>query len=74
MNVAIHVDNAYCQDCGEDEIYMDLKVEPSLHKVGAMCDSCDRDYGVIDRVPLTDISHQDEAWDQAKEYVRDYFD
>lgn len=74
MNVAVYVEDAYCRDCGEDEIYMDLKEEPSLYKVGAFCDGCDRDYGVIDRVPLSEISHQDEAWEEAEEYVRGYLD
>ncbi|WP_207587184.1 hypothetical protein [Halomontanus rarus] len=74
MPIAIKVDEAYCRDCDEDEIYMDLKEEPRLYKVGAVCDGCDRDYGVLDRVSRSDIDHVDEAWEQAEDIVRQYMD
>ena len=61
-------------DCDEEEIYVDLKEEPSIYKVGAMCYGCDRDYGVLDRVPRSSIDHVDEVWEQAETIVHRYFE
>lgn len=68
------LDDLDCLDCGEEDIYMDSKEEPSLYKFGAFCDSCDRDYGVITRVSLSDISSTDEIYEVGEQEVRDYFD
>lgn len=67
---AIKVDDVYCNHCNEDELYMDLNEEPSQYKIGAMCHSCDRDYGVLDRVSRTEVDHMDEVWEYAEEQVR----
>ena len=53
---------------------MDLKEEPSLYKIGAMCHDCDREYGVVDRVPRTDVDHMDEVWEVAEAAVQTYLD
>lgn len=68
------IDDVYCRDCGEEEIYIDLKPELSLYKVGAVCDDCHREYGVVQRLPRAAIDHYDEAWDQAEAFIRRYMD
>ena len=68
------VDDVYCLDCEEDAIYADLKEEPSGYKVGALCADCNRDYGVLHRIPRRDIDRIDDAWTQAEEIVRQYLD
>lgn len=74
MGYAAKTDDAYCRDCDAEEIYTDLKEEPSVYKVGAYCHGCDRDYGVLGRISRSDITHTDEAWEQADELVRSYMD
>lgn len=59
MNPAVKLEDAYCLDCDEDEVYVDVKERPSAYKVGAVCDGCDRDYGVLDSVPWSEIDHLD---------------
>lgn len=68
------MDDTYCWDCGEEAIYLDLKEEPSLYKIGATCGDCDRDYGVVDRVSRTDVAHMDEVWETAEAAVQTYLD
>lgn len=48
--------------------------EPSAYKVGAVCNGCDRDYGVLKSVPRSVIDHLDELWAEAEETVRRYVD
>lgn len=70
----VKVDDAFCGDCDEAEIYLDVKEEPSIYKVGATCEGCDRDYGVLGRIPRTEISHLDEVGERAEEIVQRYLD
>lgn len=72
MSMRSKVDDVYCRDCGEENIYIDVKEEPSLYKIGAMCDGCDRDYGVLNYVSRTDIDHMEEVWEEAEAAVSDY--
>jgi hypothetical protein len=74
VNSAIKLEDAYCLDCEEDEIYVDVKEEPSVYKVGAVCDGCSRDYGVLDSVPRSEINHLDELWAEAEDIARRYLD
>jgi hypothetical protein len=74
VNTAVKLEDAYCLDCDEDELYMDVKEEPSVYKVGAICHGCDRDYGVLESVPRNEIDHLDELWAEAEEVVRRYMD
>jgi len=73
MAYSVKVDDASCRDCGDDEIYMDVKKEPGLYKIGAFCHGCDRDYGVLDYVSRSGIDHDDEVWEEAEEFVQHYF-
>ena len=72
--MSVEVDDAYCRDCGDDAIYMDVKEEPSLYKIGAYCHSCNLDYGVVEYVPRGDVDHMDEAWSEAERLIQRYFD
>jgi len=74
MPYSIKVEDAVCRYCGDDDIYMDVKEEPSLYKVGAYCHSCDRDYGVLDHVSRNDVDHMDEVWAEAETYVQRYLE
>lgn len=74
MPTAFHVEDAYCRDCNEDEIYMDVKEEPAAYKIGARCNGCDHDYGVLERVGRSDMDHMDEVWEQAESAVQDYLE
>ena len=74
MPYSVKADGVACRDCGEDEIYMDVKEEPSLYKVGAFCQGCDRDYGVLDYVSQSEVDHQDEGWEYAEEFIQQYFE
>jgi hypothetical protein len=51
-----------------------VKEEPSVYKVGAFCDGCSRDYGVLDSVPRSEIDHLDELWTEAEDVARRYLD
>lgn len=74
MNTSVKLEDAYCLDCDEDEIYVDAREELSAYKVGAVCDSCDREYGVLDSFPQSEIDNLDELWAEAEETVRRYVD
>jgi hypothetical protein len=69
--VGSKLDDVGCRYCFEDEIYMDVKEEPSLYKVGVECDGCGYDYGVIDRIPQSQVGYLDELYEQAEGSVRD---
>jgi predicted transcriptional regulator len=71
MPFAVKVDGAACPECGAEDMYRDLKEEPSLYKVGASCRSCQRDFGVIGRVFRSDVDHTDELDERAEALVRD---
>lgn len=74
MNPVVKLEDAYCLDCEEDEVYVDVKEEPSAYKIGAMCNGCDRDYGVLGSLPRGEIDHLDEVWAEAEDMVRRYLD
>jgi len=50
---------------------MDVKEEPTLYKVGAECNGCGYDYGVIDRIPRSQVDHLDELYVQGEDLVRE---
>lgn len=72
MGYSVKVDDVYCRDCDDEEVYMDVKEEPGLYKIGAYCHGCDHDYGVLDHVPRSDVDHMDEVWSEAEETVQRY--
>ena len=74
MSFSVKVDDTYCRMCGDEDIYMDLKEEPSLYKVGASCHSCEYDYGVLDCIDRTDIDHTDDVWAMAEDSVEQYLE
>jgi len=74
MPYSVSVEDAACCYCGDDEIYMDVKAEPSLYKIGAYCHSCDRDYGVLDHISRSNIDHTDEVWDEAEDCIEQYLE
>jgi hypothetical protein len=71
INPSVKLEDVYCMDCSEDEIYADIKEDPGMYKVGAMCHGCRRDYGVLEYISRGDVEHMDEVWDVAEETVRD---
>ena len=48
MPYSVRFEDAACRYYADDEIYRDVKKEPSLYNVGTYCHSCDQDYGVLD--------------------------
>lgn len=74
MPTAFHVEDAYCHDCDEEQIYTDVKEEPTIYKIGARCNGCDRDYGVLERVSRSDVDHTDEVWERAEDAVQTYLE
>jgi len=72
VGYSVKVDEVYCRDCGDEEVYMDVKEEPRLYKIGAYCHGCDHDYGVLDHVSRSDVDHMDEVWSEAEETVQRY--
>jgi len=65
------IDDVTCRYCPEEEVYMDVKEEPTLYKVGAECNGCGYDYGVIDRIPRSQVDHLDELYVQGEDLVRE---
>lgn len=74
MTVGRQAEDTYCNECEEEEIYMDVKEEPSVYKVGAYCHGCDWDYGVLKRVQRSEVGHMDEVYEKAEEAVEQFFD
>jgi len=72
VSYSVKVDDVYCRDCGDEKVYMDLKEEPGLYKVGAYCHGCDHDYGVLEYVSRADVDHVDAVWEEAEAYVQQY--
>lgn len=68
--LAVKVDGVQCPECGEADVYRDVKEEPSLWKVGASCKACNRDLGVVGRVFRSDVEYLDEVFERADELVR----
>lgn len=50
-------------ECEEQNIYLDRKEKASLYKFGTFCDSCNRDYGVIAKVNVSDFSSSDKIYE-----------
>lgn len=69
--MAVRLDDVDCRECSLDEVYMDVKEEPSVYKIGAYCHGCDYDYGVLTRVSRSDVDHIDEAYDIGEESITD---
>jgi hypothetical protein len=65
------VDSVDCKMCYSEEIYMDVKQEASVYKVGAYCTGCDHDYGVVTRLSRSNIENVDEVFEFAEESVTD---
>lgn len=74
MGYSVKVDEVYCRDCGDEEVFMDVKEEPSLYKIGAYCHGCDHDYGVLDHVSRSEVDHMDEVRSEARSVANKYFD
>ena len=49
-----------CPECQDEAVWLDDKQDVSIIKIGAMCASCYRDFGVIKYVKLADIDSYDE--------------
>jgi hypothetical protein len=64
------VDDLDCQYCGEESVYMDVKEEPTLYKVGAQCVECDYDYGVVERVSRSGIHRVDDVYELGEDSVK----
>jgi hypothetical protein len=65
------LDDVDCRYCLEREVYMDVKEEPTLYKIGAECHGCGHDYGVITRVSRSDIEHLDQVFEQGEESIKE---
>ena len=65
------IDDLDCQYCGEESVYMDVKEEPTLYKIGAQCLECDHDYGVLKRIKRTQIDHVDEIYELGEESIQE---
>ena len=65
------IDDLDCQYCGEESVYMDVKEEPTLYKIGAQCLECDHDYGVLKRINRTQIDHVDEIYELGEESIQE---
>jgi hypothetical protein len=53
---------------------MDVKEEPRVYKIGAICHGCDYDYGVLTRVQRKDVDHIDDVYEVGEERVVDILD
>lgn len=74
VTYSVKVTDSYCRDCGDEEVYMDVKEEPGLYKVGAYCQGCDHDYGVLEYISRDDVDHVDEVWSEAESVVHSYLE
>lgn len=72
--MAFHLEDLECDECGSEEIYMDVKEEPSVYKVGARCNGCQRDYGVLHRVSRSDADHIDEVYELGEKSVIEHLE
>lgn len=72
--MAVRLDGVDCQECSMDEVYMDVKEEPGVYKVGAYCTGCDHDYGVLTRVSRSDVTHIDEVYEIGSQSITDILD
>lgn len=66
----MRVKDLYCRECSEEAVYLDLKQEPSIYKVGASCVECNYDYGVLDRVLIANVDHLDEVFEIGEQSVK----
>ena len=65
------IDNLNCLECSEEEVYMDVKEEPGVYKIGAYCESCNHDYGVLHRVSRSETEKMDEIYELGEESITD---
>ena len=65
------IDDLDCSKCYSEEVYLDVKEEVSLYKIGAYCDSCDYDYGFLTRIPQSEVEAVDEVYSMGEEAVTD---
>jgi hypothetical protein len=72
--LGVRVDGVDCGECYSEEVYLDVKAEPSMYKVGAYCSGCDHDYGVLTRISRSEIESVDEVFDIGEESVTDLLD
>ena len=50
---------------------MDVKEEPGVYKIGAYCESCNHDYGVLHRVSRSETEKMDEIYELGEESITD---
>lgn len=67
--MATPLEDIDCTGCGEEEVYMDVKEEPAIYKIGAQCLDCHHDYGVLHRVPRSNVDHVDEVYNIGEENI-----
>lgn len=72
--MAYHLEDVECGECGVEEVYMDLKDEPSVYKIGARCGGCQHDYGVLSRVQRSEISHIEEVYEQGEDSIKEFLE
>jgi hypothetical protein len=65
------IDEVNCRYCLEEQVYMDVKEEPTLYKIGAECNGCGHDYGVINKVPRSEIGYVDQVFEEGEESIRE---
>lgn len=70
MGLATLIDDVDCRECGEEDVYMDVKEEPTSYKIGAYCHNCNHDYGVVTKVSRT-TAHIDEIYEIGEETITD---
>lgn len=73
MKPARKLADVTCRDCGGEEVYLDVKEDPSVYEVGAVCHGCDCDYGVLSRIQRADVNHTDEMYEEGEDAVRHFF-
>ena len=72
--LGVRVEEVECGECNSEEVYLDVKEEPSVYKVGAYCSGCDYDYGVLTRVSRSEVENVDEVFEVGEESVTDYLE
>lgn len=74
LPTTFHLEDAYCRDCDEDEIYIAGKEEPAVYRTGEMDGGCDCDYDVFDRISWSEGDQTNEVWEQTEAPVQDYLE
>lgn len=68
------VNDSDCRYCGKESVYMDVKEEPTLYKVGAQCVECSHDYGVVKRISRSEIDRVDDVYELGEDRVKQLLD